>query len=270
MAPAIFSIEERKHADFGAKPMEPDSGPAPQGEYVTLLVSNLPQHLCSNGNLEAAIDQAGLQDMVHAFKALPASNEAVIGLRSEKAAQMCIVHFQGMRCLNIKRDGPISVRYCAKARAHLDPTTAHEALAYLEAKTMQNAPDRQCEKYCKVPKGVPPGRRASKESVILEDSMSATATETPPSNGTPPSSRSTEDGPTLGRRCEKEAKVEEPNMMSSEGSTAEPEGTESENLHHVFSPRRLTMSSPASLTLNPRWADCCDSDDDLEVIWCSH
>ena len=40
-----------------------------QDEYVTLLVSNLPQNLCSNGHLEAAIDQAGLQDMVHAFKA---------------------------------------------------------------------------------------------------------------------------------------------------------------------------------------------------------
>jgi len=98
--------------DFGSAPMWPQADFGPQ-EPVSVELSNLPTMLCNRMCLEAAIEQAGLENDVKSLELKGGtSGEAVLLLSSRQAAHRCIQHFNGLQWA--KSLQPVSACYASQ------------------------------------------------------------------------------------------------------------------------------------------------------------
>lgn len=82
------------------KPSQQEEAPVPPADPVApVVLSNLPHALCTGRCLEAMLDQAGLENAIISYevRAGKKRGRAVISLNSERAADRCIAHFQGLR-----------------------------------------------------------------------------------------------------------------------------------------------------------------------------
>lgn len=70
------------------------------GEPVSVEVMGLPSALCTNGFMEAMLEQAGLEHTVLGYEVKPngPSGHATIRLCTPEAAAACVAHFHGHRC----------------------------------------------------------------------------------------------------------------------------------------------------------------------------
>lgn len=85
-----------------------------EDKNVTIVLSNLPQMLCSENGFEVALDATRMKDSVRLFAVEKTSNgiEAVVILKSEAAAQTVMKHFRGVSCG--RTTGGVTARYCAE------------------------------------------------------------------------------------------------------------------------------------------------------------
>jgi hypothetical protein len=92
----------------------PPSFQEPEDKNVTIVLSNLPQMLCSENGFEVALDATRMKDSVRLFAVEKTSNgiEAVVILKSEAAAQTVMKHFRGVSCG--RTTGGVTARYCAE------------------------------------------------------------------------------------------------------------------------------------------------------------
>jgi len=95
--------------DLGNGPMWPLQDFESQ-EPAAVELSNLPKMLCNKMCLEAAIEQAGLEQDVQSLE-LKTDNpgEAVLILANERAAKRCVQHFDGLQWA--KSSLPVSASY---------------------------------------------------------------------------------------------------------------------------------------------------------------
>jgi len=97
---------------FGSAPMWPQADFGPQ-EPVSVELSNLPTMLCNRMCLEAAIEQAGLENDVKTLELKSGtSGQAVLLLASRQAADRCIQHFNGLQWA--KSSQPVSACYASQ------------------------------------------------------------------------------------------------------------------------------------------------------------
>jgi hypothetical protein len=83
--------------DFGNGAMWPQESFGPQ-EPVAVELSCLPKMLCNSVCLEAAIEQAGLENVVQKLELKSGnSGEATLIMVNGRAAQRCIQHFNGLQ-----------------------------------------------------------------------------------------------------------------------------------------------------------------------------
>jgi len=96
----------------GSAPMWPQADFGPQ-EPVSVELSNLPTMLCNRMCLEAAIEQAGLENDVKSLELKSGTRgEAVLLLSSRQAAHRCIQHFNGLQWA--KSLQPVSACYASQ------------------------------------------------------------------------------------------------------------------------------------------------------------
>lgn len=90
--------------------------PVESGEPVGVVLDNLPKMLCNKNCLEAALEQAGLENFVNKFDIQnPSVGTAILHLVNENAAQRCIRHFDGLKWT--KGSEPVSARYFDDAKS---------------------------------------------------------------------------------------------------------------------------------------------------------
>lgn len=122
---------------FGSAPIWPQADFGPQ-EPVSVELSNLPKMLCNRMCLEAAIEQAGLENDVKTLEVKSgAIGEAVLLLASQQAAQRCIQHFNGLQWA--KSSQPVSACYASQ-----QPKQRQHEPEFPEVDTSSNAPDKAC------------------------------------------------------------------------------------------------------------------------------
>lgn len=81
---------------------------------VGVELTSLPKMLCNRACLEAAIEQAGLESDVQSLELdVSTYGKATLLLSSQRAAQRCVRHFDGLRWQ--KFSDPVSARYCPQA-----------------------------------------------------------------------------------------------------------------------------------------------------------
>lgn len=149
-------------SDFGSPSIWPHEDFGSQ-EPVTVELSSLPAMLCNRSCLEAAIEQAGLENDVQNLEFTSGdSGEAVLLLANERAAQRCIQHFHGLQWA--KSSQPVSARY----RLQQQPEQQQQAPESLEKEPTD-------EKDCATPLTMTPKstpKLSPKSSIMLSPKSS--------------------------------------------------------------------------------------------------